>query len=174
MSELFFKNWESIGHVALCAAISYVTLFIFIRISGKRTLAKLNAFDFVVTVTLGSTLSSMILAKVTIADGSIALLVIIILQYLLAFFAKKSKRMEKIINDSPTLLFYNGTFIEEAMNREVITTEEIYAEIRKYRLEHLNDVRAVVLELNGEITVVKKSAGSGLSSLEDIDLPLKQ
>jgi uncharacterized membrane protein YcaP (DUF421 family) len=170
MKDLLFKDWESLWHVALCAAISYITLFIFIRISGKRTLAKLNAFDFVVTVTLGSTLSSMILAKVTIADGCVALLVIIILQFLLAYAARKSHKMEKIINSSPTLLFYNGEFLKDAMEREVITTEEIYAEIRKYRLEHLNDVRAVVMELNGEITVVKKSMGSGLSSLDDINL----
>lgn len=170
MKDLLFKDWESLWHIALCAAISYLTLFIFIRISGKRTLAKLNAFDFVVTVTLGSTLSSMILAKVTIAEGCVALLVIIVLQYLLAFAAKKSHRLEKVINCSPTLLFYNGQFLEDAMEREVITTEEIYAEIRKYRLEHLNDVRAVVMELNGEITVVKKSEGTGVSSLEDIDI----
>lgn len=170
MKDLFFKDWESLAHVALCALISYITLFVFIRISGKRTLAKLNAFDFVVTVTLGSTLSSMILAKVTITEGCTALFVIIALQFLLAYLAKSSHKMEKVINSSPTLLFYNGQFIEDAMLKEVITTEEIYAEIRKYRIEHLYDVRAVVMELNGEITVIKKSEGSGLTSLEDIDL----
>lgn len=170
MKELLFKDWESLWHIAFCATISYITLFIFIRISGKRTLAKLNAFDFVVTVTLGSTLSSMILAKVTIAEGCIALLVIILLQYLLALAAKESPILEKAVNSSPTLLFYNGQFLKDAMDKEVITKEEIYAEIRKYRLEHLDDVRAVVMELNGEFTVVKKSEGAGESSLDDLNL----
>ncbi len=170
MKELLFKDWESLWHIALCATISYITLFIFIRISGKRTLAKLNAFDFVVTVTLGSTLSSMILAKVTIAEGCIALLVIILLQYLLALAAKESPILEKAVNSSPTLLFYNGQFLKDAMDKEVITKEEIYAEIRKYRLEHLDDVRAVVMELNGEFTVVKKSEGAGETSLDDLNL----
>jgi len=171
MKDLFFKDWESLYHIALCAAISYITLFAFIRISGKRTLAKLNAFDFVVTVTLGSTLSSMILAKVTITEGSVALVVIIALQYMLAWLAKKSQRMEKIINCSPTLLYYNGQFLEDAMNKEVITEEEIYAEIRRFRLESLDDVRAVVMELNGEISVIKKALiTSGKTSLEDIEI----
>jgi len=171
MEKLFFKDWESLYHIAICASISFIALFLFIRISGKRTLAKLNAFDFVVSVTLGSTLSSMMLLKTTIAEGSVALVIIIILQYALAYLAKKSKIMEKAINSTPTLLFYDGIFITEAMERELITKEEIYSEIRQYRIERVEDVRAVVMELNGEMTVIKKSSNpSGETSLDDIDL----
>lgn len=169
MDKLFFKDWESLWHILVCATISYLALIVFIRISGKRTLAKLNAFDFVVTVTLGSTLSSMILAKVTIAEGAVALIVIIVLQYLLAWLAKEAPVMEKAINSSPTLLFYDGVFLEDAMKKEVITREEISAAIRKFRIERIEDVKAVVMELNGEITVVKKTApGSDHTSLNDI------
>ncbi|WP_190304083.1 DUF421 domain-containing protein [Paenimyroides baculatum] len=158
----------------VCATVSYITLFLFIRISGKRTLAKLNAFDFVVAVTLGSTLSSMILLKVTVSEGLTALIIIIALQYLLAYFAKKSKTMEKAINSTPTLLFYNGEFINSNMEKELITEEEIYAEIRQYRIERIADVRAVVMELNGEMTVVKKSdVLSARTSLDDIDTDKK-
>lgn len=78
--------------------------------------------------------------------------------------------MEDMINSTPTLLFYNGKFILPAMKKEVITEEEIYSEIRKYRLESLEDVQAVVMELNGTFTVVKKSNKVGPSSLDDIEL----
>jgi uncharacterized membrane protein YcaP (DUF421 family) len=169
MIELLFKNWESIGQVMFCALIAYCILFLFIRISGKRTLSKLTAFDFVVSVTLGSTLSSMILAKVTLAEGAGALIVIILLQYLLAWGAKKSKVLEKAINSSPTLVFYQGKFLEDAMKKEVLTHEEIYAEIRKYRMLDVDQVEAVVMEINGELTVIKKSAGVTHSSLRDLE-----
>lgn len=105
MIELLFKDWESLARIAACATISFLALFAFIRISGKRTLAKLNAFDFVVSVTLGSTLSSMMLLKVTVSEGLVALFIIIALQYFLAFLAKKSKLMEKAINS--TQRFYS-------------------------------------------------------------------
>lgn len=171
MEELFFKDFKSLYHIAICSVISYLALFIFIRISGKRTLAKLNAFDFVVAVTLGSTLSSMMLMKVTVTEGCMALLVIIALQYLLAFLAKESKMMETAINSNPTLLFYNGKFIEQNMKKELITEEEILAEIRRFRIERIEDVRAVVMELNGEFTVIKKSdKGSSFTSLDDISM----
>lgn len=171
MEKLFFDDWEGLYHIAICSVFSYLALFLFIRISGKRTLAKLNAFDFVVAVTLGSTLSSMILMKVTITEGLVALVVIIGLQYLLAFLAKKSNTMENVINSTPTLLYYNGEYIAHAMKKELITEEEILAEIRRFRLERIEDVRAVVMELNGELTVIKKSdEASGGSSLDDLDL----
>jgi uncharacterized membrane protein YcaP (DUF421 family) len=138
-------------------------------ISGKRTLAKLNAFDFVVTVTLGSILSSMVLVKVTLAEGAVALVVIICLQYLLAWTTTKSKTLEKVINSSPTMVFYRGEFLKEAMAREMITTEEVYAEIRKFRMLDVEQVEAVVMELNGELTVIKKAEAAVHTSLHDMD-----
>lgn len=168
MEKLLFKDWESLAVIGACALLSYITLFVFIRISGKRTLAKLNAFDFVVTVSLGSTLSSMILGKVTLAEGALALLIIIGLQYLLAWSTKKSETLEKVINSTPMLLFYNGNFLEDAMEKELITKEEIYAAIREYRLQNVNDVHAVVLELNGDLAVIRKSVVDGRDSLNGL------
>lgn len=158
MEDILFKDWKSIKEVALCSLSAFLTVFILVRLSGKRTLAKLTAFDFIVTVTLGSTLSSMILFKTTIAEGTLALLIIVFLQYLMAWLARSFKTMEKIFNSQPTLLFYDGQFLEKAMQREGITEEEIYAEVRLYRLENLDEVKAIVLELNGEISVIKKSS----------------
>ncbi|RZK41048.1 MAG: DUF421 domain-containing protein [Pedobacter sp.] len=170
MEKLLFTDWESIYHVAVCAALSYFTLFLFIRISGKRTLAKLTAFDFVVTITLGSILSSMILKKTTLAEGAVALVIIILLQYIIAFAAKKSSKIETLVNSKPTLLFYDGAFLEGPMEEEVITKEEIYAAVREFRIYSLDDVKAVVMEINGELTVVKKTDSPvARHSLADID-----
>ncbi|WP_294823006.1 YetF domain-containing protein [uncultured Flavobacterium sp.] len=175
MENIFFKDWGGIKDVALCSVIAFLTVFILVRLSGKRTLAKLNAFDFIVTVTLGSTLSSMILAKVTLTEGTVALIIIIIMQYALAWLAGSSTVLEKAINSKPSLLYYNGRYIEDEMKREGITKEEILAEIRSYRLERMEDVKAVVLELNGEFSVIKKSPlPVNASSLDDENLTGKE
>jgi len=171
MENIFFKDWSGIKDVALCSIIAFLTLFILIRISGKRTLAKLNAFDFIVTVTLGSTLSSMILAKVTLTEGTVALVIIVIMQYALAWLAGSNETLEKFINSKPSLLYYDGNYMKDEMKREGITKEEILAEIRRYRLERMDDVKAVVLELNGDFSVIKKSPlPVGESSLDDENL----
>ena len=53
-----FKGWESLGRVLFVGILAYAGLLLFLRMSGKRTLSKMNAFDLVVTVSLGSTLST--------------------------------------------------------------------------------------------------------------------
>lgn len=170
MEDLIFNDWNSLQRVALCTVISYFALFLFIRISGKRTLAKINAFDFVVTITLGSTLSSMILANVTVAEGSVALVIIIGLQYLLAKMSFQSPKLESIINSDPVLLYFDGRYLDDNMKKESITRDDLYSQVRKYRLENMADVKAIVMEVNGEITVVKKSNQMvANSSLRDFD-----
>lgn len=168
MGELFFKDWTGLRDILICSATGYLALFAFIRISGKRTLAKLNAFDFVVAVTLGSTLSSMILAKTSIAEGLLAVAVIIGLQYALAKLARESPKLETIINSGPTLLYYEGRYLRENMAKEVITEEEVLAAIRTFRIADMAQVRTVVMELNGELTVVRGDSSGGASSLDDI------
>lgn len=167
MEDLFFSDGTHLLKVGIATVVSYFALLTIIRLMGKRTLAKMNAFDFVVTVTLGSTLSSMLLNKVPIVDGCVAVLLIICLQYLVAYLAQKSKKIEQAVNHSPTLLYYNGNFIEEAMKREHITEEEIMGEIRSYRLEQLSDVRAVVMEINGTFSVIKKDSNVPPTTLDE-------
>ncbi len=129
------------GNSILCSVSVYQDL-------GQAHPVEVDGIDFVVTVTLGSTLSSMIVGKTVLIDGAIALAIIIGLQFLLAYLAIKSKSMEKLINSKPTLLFYEGEFLKEHMERQVVTKEEIYAAVREYRLLDIEQVKAVVMELN--------------------------
>ena len=50
---MFFESWSSLGRILAVGALAYMALVLLLRISGKRTLTKLNAFDLVVTVALG-------------------------------------------------------------------------------------------------------------------------
>jgi uncharacterized membrane protein YcaP (DUF421 family) len=66
--------------------LAYVVLVVFLRLSGLRTLSKLNAFDLVVTVALGSTLATVLLTKdVALADGALAFALLIALQFVVTW-----------------------------------------------------------------------------------------
>lgn len=168
MENLFFSDGASFLKIVIASVISYFAILLVIRIMGKRTLAKMTAFDFVVTITLGSTLSSMLLNKVPIIDGTMAVLIIVLMQYLVVWVSKKSSKMAKVLNSTPTVLFYNGEFIKEAMDKEDISKKEILSEIRSYQLEHLSDVRAVIMEINGSFSVIKKEHGANPTSLDEL------
>lgn len=167
MGNIFFENWTKVGHVALLTVISFVTLFLFIRISGKRTLAKFNAFDFVVTVTLGSVLAYMMLAQVNLTEGVVVLFLIISMQLLFAKLSRRSKVVEKLLNSSPKLLFYKGSYLKNSMEQELVTEEEILASIRQKGIVNVEDVLAVVIEANGDLSVIKKTDNSSLNSTLD-------
>ena len=70
---MWFDTWSDVWRTVAVGTAAYVTLVVVLRTSGKRTLAKLNAFDLVVTVAFGSTLATILLTKdVSWAEGTTA------------------------------------------------------------------------------------------------------
>ena len=100
----------------LVGTLAYVALVLLLRISGKRTLTKLNAFDLVVTVALGSTLATVLLSKsVALAEGVLALALLICLQYAITWLSVRSPRFQALVKAEPTLLVHRGRFLDGAM-----------------------------------------------------------
>ena len=99
---MLFESWTSVFRTVIAGTTAYVALVIFLRISGKRTLAKMNAFDLVVTVALGSTLSSVLISRdVPIADGVVALALLIVLQYVVAWTSVRWPGFEGVLKSDP-------------------------------------------------------------------------
>lgn len=85
---MWFDTWLGLWRVAVVGMCAYAALVVFLRTSGKRTLAKMNAFDLVVTVALGSTLATVLLSKdVALVEGVLAFAVLIALQFGIAWLS---------------------------------------------------------------------------------------
>ena len=153
--------------VAACFALVVV-----LRSSGKRTLSKMNAFDLVVTVALGSTLASIITSRdVSLAQGVLALALLIALQFVITWLSVRSRRVRDITRSEPTLLAYDGSPCDAVLRRERITRAELDAAIRNAGLGALTDAAAVVLETDGSITVIAQSAQPDSASASAIPAP---
>ena len=95
---------------------AYVALIILLRISGKRMLSKWNAFDFVVTIALGSILAiDRFFKRVSLADGFAALVLLIGLQFVITWLSVRFDWMENLIKAEPTLLLDKGELLRETM-----------------------------------------------------------
>lgn len=172
MNKIFFDNWDSIVRTLIITLLAYITLILLLRISGKRTLSQMNAFDFIITIALGSAFATVTLNKdVTLADGVLVFALLIGLQYLITWLSARSKKIKKLITSEPSLLLYRGEFIEGALKKERITTEEIYVAVRKKGIEHLKDVDAVILETAGEITVIPNLGHGDAETLKNVSPP---
>src|SRR5690606_29246274 len=144
---IFFTNWESIIRTCILTIFGYITMIILLRASGKRTLSKMNAFDFVITIALGSSLATLALNKqVALADGFVAFFLFISLQYLLTWLSVRIKNVRSLITNDPSLLFYKGTFLDEQMKKHRITKEEVFAGCRKKGFSALDAVDMIILE----------------------------
>jgi uncharacterized membrane protein YcaP (DUF421 family) len=166
---MFFDGWWGIWRVVIVGVLSYFTLVLMVRISGKRTLSKMNAFDLIVTVALGSTLATIILSEdVAFAQGALALALLIAMQYSVAWLSVRSKSARKLFKSEPSLLFYRGDYVWESMRRERVTEEEVRSAIRSEGIAALGSVTAVVLETDGTFSVVSSGAGEDVSTLQDV------
>jgi len=151
---MLFQDWEGVVRTLLVGVLAYVVLVAFLRISGKRTLAKLNAFDLVVTVALGSTLSAILLQEsIALAEGTAALVLLIAMQYGVAFLSVRWKGFAKVVRSEPSLLIRNGAFCEAALRSERVTRDEALGAIRAAGGRTVEDATFVILESDGMMSV---------------------
>lgn len=172
MEKIFFESWDSIIRTAVITVIAYSCLIILLRTSGKRTLSKMNAFDFIVTIALGSTLATVILSKqVVLADGILALMLLISLQFVITFLSARHKKFSNLVKSEPQLLFCNGRLLHKVMLKERIAEDEIYAALRKKGIGSVNETDAIILETDGTLTVVKNIPSLNEEPLKSVEKP---
>lgn len=167
---MFFNSWEGIGRTIVVGVLAYLGLILILRISGKRTLSKMNAFDLVVTVALGSTLATILLSKkVALAEGLTAFFVLIGMQFVIAWLSVRSNFVSGLIKSNPELLFYNGHFYKKVMKQNRILEVEILQAARSNSIGSMDSVKAVVLETDGSLSFLKKSDHIQFSTLANVE-----
>jgi uncharacterized membrane protein YcaP (DUF421 family) len=163
---MLFDSWYELVRVLVVGVCAYVGLVALLRITGKRTLSKMNAFDLIVTVALGSTLATVLLSSdVSLAEGLLALALLCGLQYAVAYASVRSPRFQGLVKAEPSLLYFRGRFLEEALRSERVTEEEILAAVRAQGVADLAGVDAVVLETDGTFSVISGADGADVASL---------
>ncbi|MEC5322727.1 DUF421 domain-containing protein [Aurantimonas sp. A3-2-R12] len=166
---MIFDSWYDLWQILVTGILAYAGLVLLLRTTGKRTLSKMNAFDLVVTVALGSILASVILNKDTsLSEGLFAFVLLCSLQYAVAWTSLRWKPVQNLVKAEPTLLFFDGRFLSAMLSKERVTEQEVLAAIRSQGTADLANVRAVVLETDGSFSVVVAPHGSPLTTLRHV------
>ena len=141
VGRMWFDTWSDVLRVLLVGVASYAALVVFIRVSGKRALAQLNAFDFVVTVALGSTLATILLSSdVSYVEGAIALALLLALQVIVAFLAARWHRVRRLTTASPTVLLKSGRFDDAALRRTRLSRADVRQAVRQAGVGDLSSI----------------------------------
>lgn len=156
---IFFDGWTSLGRIAISAVFVFIVVVLLIRITGKRITSKMNNFDWIVTVAVGSIVASAILLKdVVVLDALVAIGALFAIQYTVTRASVLSERAEDAVKAEPTLLFREGLYLEAAMANQRVTQREVNAAVRSAGIATMADVAAVILETNANFSVIPRSA----------------
>lgn len=166
---MFFDSWTGLLRVVVVGTLAYGALVFALRVSGKRTLSKMNAFDLVITIALGSTFATVLLSKsVALAEGVLAFAVLISLQFVATWLSVRSSSVQRLLKNEPKLVFYEGRFLRDEMRAERVTEAEIEAAIRQQGMVNLDEVGAAVLETDGSVTVMPQADLSSANTLKSV------
>ena len=167
---MWFDDWYSLLRIALVGVAAYVVLILVVRLTGKRTLSQLSAFDFIVTVSLGSTLATILLSTdVAWTEGAVGLLLLAGLQFCAAAVSSRCPWARKLFTARPTLLVAHGEVRREALRSKRLTESDLLQVVRMHGCGDISEVEAVVLEPNGTFSVItadRYGDGSALAGVQ--------
>lgn len=167
---MIFEDLGNLIYIVLIGTAAYLGMIVFLRLSGNRTLSKMNSFDLVVTIAFGSTLSTVLVNRsVTFAEGITAIGLLVFLQFAITWLSVRSRAINKAVKTPPTLVLENGKYRTGAMKAVRITEDEICSAIRKKGYGGIERIAAVVLESDGSLSVITQENSGSANALNAVN-----
>jgi uncharacterized membrane protein YcaP (DUF421 family) len=135
----------------------YAILIIIMRLAGKRLAGQTTTFDLLVLITLGVTVQSALVGKTT-PEIAVFVITVFTVHRLLARVCKRWKFIRHLVRGRPRALVRDGNVIDEALDAEGVSHEELLAGLRRLGFEEPTEVRLAVLEETGHISAVGMSS----------------
>ena len=172
MHGTFFDGWAHVLRAALSAAGIYIVIIAAIRIFGEKALAKMSGYDMIVTVALGSLVAALPLTtSVSLTDAIVAALTFLVLQQITRYLQARYRSVHTLVRERPRLLLWNGRLLEDRMLESDISADEVRAAVRRSGFPSLKQVRAAILENDGEWSIIPQSTSPDLSAMEGLLIP---
>ncbi|TDN95652.1 uncharacterized protein DUF421 [Salegentibacter sp. 24] len=157
MEKWFGVSINSLLAVTISAIGIYIAIIIFTRIAGKRSFSKMSSFDFAMTVAIGSIIASTLLyASVSLLQGIVGLGAVYILQ-ISAAYLRRYAWFQKAIDNTPLMLMDREKILYKNLKKARVTEGDLRSKLREANVVELSQVRAVVFETTGDISVLHTS-----------------
>ena len=149
------EAWVFLIEVALRSVIMFGFILTALRTSGKRGIKQLSIFELVIIIGLGSAAGDPMFYKdVGILPALLVFVVIVGLYRAVTWLSGKYVRFEQLVEGKPLYLIREGKFSIEEFDKEDLSQDEFFAELRQKNVEHLGQVRNAILETSGEVSLL--------------------
>lgn len=147
-------SWSSVARIMVSAIVIFVWLLLTVRVTGLRTFSKMAATDFAVTIASGAVLATTITSSSTsVAQGAVALAVLFGIQAVLAT-VRRNDTASAIVENAPLLLMAGDQMLHDNLRTARVSVDDVKAKLREANVLRYADIRAVVLETTGDISVL--------------------
>ena len=162
---------DAIVRGAVLGIVTLVWIIIVVRIIGLRAFSNMTAFDYVITLATGSLLASA--ATVTewtaLIQALSAIIALLVAQVGLARFRRGSRTIQRLVENNPILLMHNGKILRDALAETRVAERDILNKIRGADIKDLADIRAMVLESTGDISIISGNREPTKCVMNDVD-----
>lgn len=156
MQQQLQITWMEAAATVLAAIVIYGVLILLSRLVGPRSFARLTAFDFAVTVALGAVVGATATGGAPLLRGVIGLGTLFLLRWLVAKYRRHG--LATVVDNAPIMLMDGPQILPQFLKRAKITEEDLLQSLRRSGITNLNQVRTVVMERDGSISVLKSDA----------------
>ncbi|MGY2083598.1 DUF421 domain-containing protein [Blastococcus sp. SYSU DS0539] len=157
MSDQLGIDWDTAGLVVLTTVAMYLLLVLCVRLVGQRSLATMSSFDLGCAIALGAVVGrTVLLLDPTLLTGAIAMATLFATQTALARL-RQSRWVDRLMNRPPVLLMAGDTPLRENMRAAHVAEDELRQKLRLAGIRNLTEVRCVVLERTGAVSVVRRT-----------------
>ncbi len=154
----FTEKIEIMPEVIIGTVVLYILLIGYTRLFGLKSFSKMTGFDFLNTVAIGNLLAmSAATSSPSLFVGALLIGLLYFLNFLVTLISFKSDTAQNIIDNSPILLMENGEIIEKNLKKTKVTHDELRGKLREANVIKLSEVKAVVLETTGDVSVLHSS-----------------
>lgn len=151
---------DTLARALILSVIGVAWVILTVRVVGLRAFSKMTAFDFVITVAIGSLLAGA--AQATgwsgFVQASLAITALLGAQFVVARLRRSSEGFRAVVHNTPVLLMRDGAILQDALDATRVTESDVIAKLREANVLDRRAVRAVVLETTGDISVLHGEA----------------
>lgn len=160
MLDWFTSTPTDLLAVVLSALGIYVALITFTQIAGLRSFSKMSGFDFAMTVAIGSIVASSVLTNSPpLAQAVVALGALYVIQIAVAIGRQKSDLVSRLVDNEPLLIMTADGILHDNLKKARMTEGDLWAKLREANVIDPVEVRAVVMETTGDVSVLHADPG---------------
>lgn len=145
------------GMVVMRGALLYVVMLVILRVSGKRTVGQLTAFDLVLLLMLSEfTQQTVVGDHPSWGVGLLAVVVLVGIDVLMGWATARSEKLDRMVDGAPLVIVSRGTALHDRLAKEHLNLDEVLAAARREGLERLDQIELAVLEADGRISIITR------------------